>query len=223
MRSLLFHHWIQSWSWTCLEMCKLSLNSKHSHWEADSPFPNSSIIFRSTAASQVFRKIEVLEAFTSLHSYSQVSCSYREGFRCIPERNREKRSHFHVLWHNCMWKLPLYFQYGFVETESGDHPYSSTVLINSFRKIILKVLSKECDSYGTDCWKGGLGAGGTEPQAFTQQVEERRLLSGEQEKEGIWITSDLLTKLKIYKYFLNCFFHSLGFFIFYLTERFMEE
>lgn len=84
-----------------------------------------------------------------------------------------------------MWKLPLYFQYGFAETESGDHPYSSTVLINSFRKITLKVPSKECDSYGTDCWKGDLGAGGTEPQVFTQQVEEGRLLSGEQEKEGI--------------------------------------
>lgn len=45
--------------------------------------------------------------------------------------------------------------------------------------------SKEWDFYGTDCWKGGLGAGGPEfSQAFTQQVSEGRLLSGEQAKEG---------------------------------------
>lgn len=57
MGSLLFHHWIQPWSWTCLEMCKLSLNGKHLHWEADSPFPNSSIIFRSAAVSRVLARL----------------------------------------------------------------------------------------------------------------------------------------------------------------------
>lgn len=54
--------------------------------------------------------------------------------------------------------------------------------------------SKEWHSCGTDCWKGGLEAGGTEAQAFTQQVEEGRLLTGEQTKEGRLITSDLLTE-----------------------------
>lgn len=57
--------------------------------------------------------------------------------------------------------------------------------------------SKEDDSSETDCWKGGLGAGGTELQDFTQLVEEGRLLSGEQAEEE-WTASVLLTKLNIY-------------------------
>lgn len=39
--------------------------------------------------------------------------------------------------------------------------------------------SKEGDSSGTDCWKGGLGAGGTDRQDFTQLAEEGKLLGGE--------------------------------------------
>lgn len=190
MGSLLFYHWIQSWSWTCLEMCKLSLNDKHSHWEADSPFPNSSTIFRSTAVSQVLARLRCWRL--SRHcTVLPVTTQLQGRVYLLPpwmDCNRGKMSHLHVLWHSCTWKLPLYFWYGFAETESSNQPYSSTILVNSFRKVIRRVPSKECDSSGTDCWKRGLGAGGTEPQAFTQLVEEGRLLSGEEAIEGRWIT-----------------------------------
>ena len=52
------------------------------------------------------------------------------------------------------------------------------------KKVIKGVPSKESNSSGTDCWKGGLGAGGTEPQDFIQLVEAGRLLSGKQQEEG---------------------------------------
>ena len=78
----------------------------------------------------------------------------------------------------------MHLWYGFAETESGNPPYSSTVVHSPVRKVIKRVPSKEGDSYGTDCWKGGLEAGGTEPQDFTQLVEQGRLLSGEHAEEG---------------------------------------
>lgn len=119
MGSLLFRHWIQSWSWTWLETCKFPLNGKCLHWKADSTSPNSSIIFRSTAVSRVsatLRCRSLSQLCTARASYpatigkclspAHLDVLQREMKRKISPRKLtlfpSSANQLHVLWYNCV-------------------------------------------------------------------------------------------------------------------------